>query len=217
MNSEYFWWFLDIYRTTQVANRLHTWNAVPFVAFESIKQISTRSCPQSVMSACLSVQNVFDFWPLPGHTYQAHHGEGGVGVGVCQKSVFHARAHFCQDIIPWDLFVYAIFCVASPLPLVAVIFHFDFLYLPPSSLPHLAHSQLFFIVANPEASRLVNCVQRGAAYACVGSLGPQITSFWIIMENIKWMSRPFIFITKLCSLHQIYYTQLEHFARFVRY
>lgn len=171
MNSEYFWWFLDIYRTTQVANRLHTWNAVPFVAFESIKQISTRSCPQSVMSACLSVQNVFDFWPLPGHTYQAHHGEGGVG--VCQKSVFHARAHFCQDIIPWDLFVYAIFCVASPLALVAVIFHFDFLYLPPSSLPRFGPLSIVFYSCQPrgqspgqlrpEGGSLCVCRQFGAS------------------------------------------------------
>lgn len=48
---------------------------------------------------------------IPGPAWS---GGVGMGVGVCQKSVFHARAHFCQDIIPWDLFVYAIFCVAFP-------------------------------------------------------------------------------------------------------
>lgn len=93
----------------------------------------------------------------------------------------------------------------------AVIFHFDFALPPTSPPPHafLLLLQLFFIVTDPEASRAVAGHLR-PAYACVGSFGPQIsTSFWIIMENIKWMSRPFIFITKLCSLHQIYY---ERFA-----
>lgn len=170
MNSVYFWWFLDIYRTTQVANRLHTWNAAPFVAFESIKQISTvHSLP--VGHVCLFVcAKYFRFltiaWShIPGPTWS---GGVGMGVGVCQKSVFHARAHFCQDIIPWDLFVYAIFCVAFPQLSFSssCCCYFSFRFFSPSPLLW-PPSQLFFIVANPEASRLVNCVQReGSLCVC---------------------------------------------------
>lgn len=153
MNSVYFWWFLDIYRTTQVANRLHTWNAVPFVAFESIKQISTSDCPQSASRSCLPVClckifSIFD------HCLVTHPGlnmEWGVcmGVGVCQKSVFHARAHFCQDIIPWDLFVYAIFCVAFPqlLCFSSCCCYFSFRFFSP--FPVLASLSIVFYSCQP--------------------------------------------------------------------
>jgi len=61
----------------------------------------------------------------------------GIGVDVCQKSVFYARAHFCQDIIPWDLFVYAIFFFN--LLSLLLIFHFDFCF----SFPFLySHSEM---------------------------------------------------------------------------
>lgn len=132
-----------------------------------------RSCPQTVsLSHSLCMFSIFD------HCLVTHPQTPGVcGMGVCQKSVFHARAHFCQDIIPWDLFVYAIFFFFS----FCCCCYFSFRFCPPPISPPpldiLLLLQLFFIVTDPEASRAVAGHLR-PAYACVGSFGPQIsTSF----------------------------------------
>lgn len=219
MNSGYFWWFLDIYRTSEVANRLHTWNAVPFVAFESIKQIPTRAVhsPQSVPVCLCKMFSIFDHClvthPRPIMECGPGRGRGRLPeISISRKSALLSR-HNSMGFICVCHFVVVV--VVAQLLLLLLLF-FISIFLSPS-----CRSQVFFYSCQPRGQSCCRCwstaSRGGSAYACVGSLGPQITSFWIIMENIKWMSRPFIFITKLCSLQQIYYTQLEHFALFVRY
>lgn len=140
-----------------MANRLHTWNAVPFVAFESIKQISTRSCPRSAclslclsLSVCACVQNVFDFWPLAGHTSRQPMWNGRLPeISISRKSALLSRHNSMGFICVCHFFLFLFF---SLLLLLLLLLFFISPPLPPNTA---SPSQLFFIVVDPEACRVV--------------------------------------------------------------
>lgn len=162
MNSVDFWWFLDIYRTTQVANRLHTWNAVPFVAFESIKQISMRSCPQSArlsLSLLLYVCVCFRFltiaWshiPRPQGVWNGRLPE----ISISRKSALLSRHNSMGFICVCYFF--------SFLFVAAVIFHFDFA-LPPTTTRLPSPSPIVFYSYRPRGQS--SCRWSSASSLCV--------------------------------------------------
>lgn len=130
-------------------------------------QSASRSC----LPVCLcKIFSIFDHClvthPRPSMEWGRGHGRGRLPeISISRKSALLSR----HNSMGFICVCHFLCCLPSTslLLFLLLLFFISILLPPPHPIPLLAPSQLFFIVANPEASRLVNCVQReGSLCVC---------------------------------------------------